>query len=793
VAWHSTVTREILTSGHRSDDSEYEGETSVIPGISEEEVDQNTQKIMEASNLKMFQGIDIDEEVNKQLPAQPQTEGIVLHEPGLDSEEIEASDKEEHEYEYDPSVPTSTFAPFPSEIPETEEEFIAMMTESQEQQSKKTQQDDKSVPLIQSRTSEDLDTGEMASIHSRSPIAENLTYDDSEEDEEYVPKQSHFRSDIITSPVKARHDESKDIEGHRSPTVESSSIPGDSPIAISSGESNPSSSIASSEDTEIATKPIEQTIQSPGSEIPHISHQDADDKNEDDYILQASHLQPDPISEPPIQNLTINENSGPSPTANTDSISVTESRKNDLEIKPPSASTYLEPPQSSPETYELSDTDTLHITKESSGNSSIREISEDEAGIPHSESVKFDGQLQEHAYLSDLIHTPVVEDQEQFQHESSEEEHSADEPGNRLGVSSDLNRNSQFYSSVSDYFDDYAEDENHESLNMTRTRSSGSLSTGSFSLNSERRSSRMSDRTESLTNQSLSQFSEVQSNAESTKEVEPGEPQLNSALSINMGHWRPNTESFRDQFINGSAVVPPLPKLDNYTRNSNGEIVEDMHSIPESSNEQPVSTGDEKDTSMISSFDTSTEIEQTQSKALYDDVYKTDSDSAIPVHIPLATLNSRDDSIKSNHFQVHSSSSTTSLSIPRQSQELPKRKPSTYHFQNIVTLKDSQQRIKKYKEAREEEANIQTGLEIWISQALDGSEVVHYKGNKNTHVKQAYAEASNFSKRYTNMNMGSLLQKGRVLQGTSSQTAHSFAKGAKGIFSRGKKIIKNEK
>jgi hypothetical protein len=746
---------------------------------------------MEASKLKMFQGTDIDEDVNKQLPAQPQTEGIVLHEPGLDSEEIEASDKEKHEYEYGPSVPTSTFAPFPSEIPETEEEFIAMMTESQKQQSKKTQQDDKSVPLVQSPTSDDLRTGDMMSMHSRSPIADNLTYDDSDEDEEYVPRQSHFRSDVITSPVKARQNESKDIEDNRS-AVESSLIPGNSPIAISSGESNSSSSVASSEDGEIATKPIEQTIQLPGSEIPHISHQDADDKNEDDYMAQASHLQPDSVTEPPMQDLTIEEDSQPSPREKDDSVSATEIKK-DLEIMPPSASTYLEPPQSSPEMYELSDTDTLHITKESSGNSSIREISKEEAGIPHSESAKFDGQLQEHAYLSDLIHTPVVENREQFQHESSEEEHSADEPGNRLGASSDLNRNSQFYSSVSDYFDDYAEDENHESLNMTRTRSSGSLSTGSFSLNSERRSSRMSDRTESLTNQSLSQFSEVQSNAESTKEVEAGEPQLNSALSINMGHWRPNTESFRDKFINGSAVVPPLPKLDNYTRNSNGEIVEDMLSIPESSNEQPVSTGDEKDTSMISSFDTSTEIEQTKSKALYEDVYKTDSDSAIPVHIPLGTLNSRDDSIKSNHFHVHSSSSTTSLSIPGQSQELPKRKACTYHFQNIVTLKDPQQRIKKYKEAREEEANIETGLEIWISQALDGSEVVHYKDIKNTHVKQAYAEASNFSKRHTNMNMGSLLQKGRVLQGTSSQTAHSFAKGAKGIFSRGKRIIKNEK
>lgn len=706
--------------------------------------------------------------------AQPkQVETYVLEEPAFDSEDIEEDDQThragEPEYEYDPNVATSVFAPFPSELPETEEEFIAMMKDAEQKQKSSDTQ------TLNGRSDEGSDIQEITlptspihlKVHNESnvvpnsPIDQDLTYSEEEEEHEYVPKKGHFHSEIIVSPVKATNGSPEESSSHsisEMPELTNTGLDRSDSFEVVHNEPIP---------------PVDAMITDDYVQNEQYHSVDADD--EDDHAV------------PHGSEITSHDQESVPSSMN----------KNNLVIDASNSNLNLEPPQHSPAAFELSDTDTLHIHETNdallSGGSSIREISKEEAAaklssIPHSDSARFaNEQLEEHAYLSDLIHTPIVDDSlEHFQPVERDDNDEQD-----LEVPNDSSRNSQFYSSVSDYFDDYADEEHHHdglSLAKSRSRSSGSLSTGSFSLHSEHRSSKMSDRTASFTNQSISQLSEMQSIAESSKDVDNGgETQLNSALSINMGHWRPNTDSFRDQFINGSSVTPPLPKLDNYTRTSTGGILED-----ESGN---YDSHTEKDTSILSSTnDSCSEVElPPQSRNLKDGVYKTDSDTFLPVHIPISTFDSSMDAKAGGHFQEHLSDTSSHPSPMGKSTESKaplKRAAVGYSVKNISTLKDPQQRITKYREARQEEANIETALELWISQVLDKVEVVSYKSNVTSHVKQAYAEASNFSRKHTNM--GSLLKR-RVIQETSSQTAHSFAKGAKGIFSRGRKIIKNEK
>lgn len=743
---------------------------------------------------------DIISQDTEQSPTTTDPTGYMLNETEFDSDDIE--DTSGSGIHYDPNVATSTFAPFPSEMPETEEEFIAMMTKSQEQDSTAHSGDQQFnnektlTPVRGSPSMGNLEISQQIRPDPKSPIAQDIVYSDSEE-EEYVPRQSHFRSEVISSPVKEANRTSKDQEdgislGSRKPQTSDVERPNSegsnqqpATATSASGYVGSPQTMSSTESADLQILEEPEFVESEGHRLS--AAEDEDYEEVEEYVPHRHHYQPEVEDEcvPPIEQVSV----GADQYATSPSALPTTMNHKDLSIEPVSAGVDLEQPQMSPSVYELSDTDTLHINEPNNGSadSSLQEISKDTslpgpevAGIPNSGSMN--NHLEEHAYLSDLIHTPVIDENESQFSKSSESQ------GN-LGAVYD-NRSSQFYSSVSDYFADYADEENHEGLTVQRTRSSGSLSTGSFSLHSgAHRSSKMSDRTASFT-QSISHLSDLQS----TKEHETGESNLNPALSINMGHWRPNTESFRNQFINDSAAIPPLPQLDNYARNPKGEIVEDARSLAsETANnenahaESPNFGSDEKDTSMLSTFDSSAELEQPDTHGNKDGVYKTDSETILPIHIPVGTF----DSSSGNYFQEHlSSSGSLPLNVESQAKEIRKRKPVSYSVKSISTLKDATARIQKYRDARQEEANCDTGLEIWITQALEKADLVNYQSNVTSHVKQAYAEASNFSKRHTNM--GSLLQKRRVME-TSSQTAQSLAKGARGIFTRGKKIIKNEK
>ena len=683
-------------------------------------------------------------------------EGYILEEDSFHSDDLEDKGAEDaqhvpahtdEDFYYDPNVATSAFEPFPSEMPETEEEFMAMM------EAQKQAHEESTVEGATSHDAETIKSGGSLPSHNAGPVSEQKeeeetndgndddvnnnnddedAYNDGDDEyDDYVPKQSHFRSEFIKSPEKESF------------------------------------------------------------EVPHPLESDTDEVEDQPQEAEADNARTNDI---PIIVEPVHE-----PVAESSA-------------------------ETSAEHYDVSDTDTLHINDSNvqSKGSSIREITRDQAEadggftsatIPNSDSIP--ANLEEHAYLSDLINSPIPMDEDAEQ--SNVEHYYVDDS---LDVPKE-NRDSQFYSSVSDYFDDYAdEDQSRDQLDLTksRSRSSGSLSTGSYSL-SEHRSSKLSDRTPSLTNRSF-QISEVQSVAGSTRDLDMEQQQkqqpqlshsqsqsqsqqpeangqLNSALSINMGHWRPNTESYRDQFINDSAVIPPLPKLDTYTRNSMGEIVEDTSSIApvvtNDSNHLSVSGSQGRNMSMLSEMESSFEV-QPPSQSLKEGVYTTPSDTVLPIHIPIDTLSSSNTDFFKEHLSTSSLTTEDHEEEPPQQptvqqRELGKTKPVSYNVKTIASLTDPKQRIKQYQGAREEEANIDTGLEIWISHALDKVEVVSYKSSNTSHVKKAYAEASNFSRRHTNM--GSLLHKRRVIQETS-QTAHSFAKGAKGIFSRGRKMIKNE-
>lgn len=411
--------------------------------------------------------------------------------------------------------------------------------------------------------------------------------------------------------------------------------------------------------------------------------------------------------------------------------------------------------------------------------------------------------LQENAYLGELINTPDP-DVQKF------------EPAETEGASNKEVRDSIFYSSANDYFDDYQDDDeedediNTEDINeaneetneeekadeadytnesnkepdttqesneLSKTisnASSGSLSTGGVSIRSEGyRFSKLSEKSLASDVQSFNYSvdnsfnnSSINNEDETNEENEDKITSLNPAMSINFGQWRPNTESFRDQFISDSSTtnptaVPPIPILDNYTRNSNGEIVEDINSV----------VGSIDASSMVGSESLVEAKEFGKGES-----YRTDSNSLIATHIPLDSSDSA--SKDTSHLFQESKSST------------PKKLKKSYNMKQISTLDKSTTRIERYRKARVEEANIDTGLNEWISFALEKVEVVTYSTSVSSkHVKQAYAEAASISHQgRRHNNLGSILNKSRVFHETSN-TAQSFAKG---IFSRGKKIIKND-
>lgn len=462
---------------------------------------------------------------------------------------------------------------------------------------------------------------------------------------------------------------------------------------------------------------------------------------------------------------------------------------------------------------DVSDTDTLHIhDPEEQSSPSIEEIRRELSNTSLHDLTHDNTYFHEHAYLGSLINTPEPEDENEakFQPQDEKNDEANDAAPRTL---------SQYYSSVNDYFDDYADTSDNENLKVNRdsrasVQSSGSLSTGSFSIKSESRYrySKASDRDSSFNHSnsdvhSLNPAQQLLADNASTNETDqtPKDTNLNPALSINFGHWRPDTDSFRDQFISGTA--PPLPQIDNYTRNSMGEIIEDRGSIIEKDKELDSSNdkGEDHEKSLDSLGNTMSTSETDNHSTLSEpkpvgESYKTESNSVLPLHIPLGS----NESTELNPGQYfHEKLAATETNLPKED-EVPKDVPSTtklnitkisgnkrtnYSIKLISSISDPAKRIESLRNAREEEANLNLGLNEWLVFAKSSAGVETYKSNvHNSHVAQAYADASTMSRKHTLNNVGSFLHKRRVFQDTSSH-AQSLAKG---IFTRGKKMLKND-
>lgn len=631
------------------------------------------------------------------------------------------------------------------------------------------------------------------SSHDDEDIALKVQDSEDEDDDEYIPTANRFKSSLLeeTKP------KSSEMEKEKEEDEECQEVQEIEPLQ--------------------APKEVEREIEADSS-IEEIGHQTIQQPAEELY--QGEELQQQ------VHQLPTTSHGTP--------VEMRESPNTDRQ-------NFLTPSTSSRQDWgDVSDTDTLHIhDPEDPGSPSIEEIRRELSNTSlHDQPSQLE--FNEHAYLGSLINTPEVDENEgQFQ---STESHLLDEDDDQVGVlDSSKNKEvvndnkpprtiSQYYSSVNDYFDDYADTSDNEipSSKIRDSRaslqSSGSLSTGSFSIRSESRY-RYSKNSDSLNHSTSEVHSMVPDNASQSESVKNqpsgGETHLNPALSINFGHWRPDTDSFRDQFISGTA--PPLPKLDNYTRNSMGEIVEDRGSIVEKEkeldtasdagadisreNENDDEAKDAKHDKSLDSIENTISTTDTDSNSVLAEPknvesYKTESNSILPLHIPLNTPDSKDQP-QGQYF--HEKLINTDTNLPSQDTsavanvtassklhitKISGNKRTNYNMKQISAISDPARRIDSLRNARTEEANLELGLSDWILHARSSPSVELYKSNvHNSHVAQAYADASTMARKHTlTNNVNSFLHKRRVFQDTSS-TAQSLAKG---IFTRGKKMLKND-
>ncbi|KAH3683491.1 hypothetical protein WICPIJ_005539 [Wickerhamomyces pijperi] len=505
----------------------------------------------------------------------------------------------------------------------------------------------------------------------------------------------------------------------------------------------------------------------------------------------------------------------------------------------------------------------------SSSSSSIREITREEFDNSGAVRAVTDEQgFMEHAYLGSLISTPDIGGVERFETSEAhrvdagkineilnsklrDDTEKVEAEGKREVKGSDL-RDSKFYHSIDDYVEDFTdepleelsereeereEDQEETSPNSSQhiqdsnylspsqfqaptfddtdrhysfssMQSTGSLSTGTYSIQSEsgQKSTKVNDnRTASFTNgsipeipsplkstgqeeldQDLDEREEIQLQDEEARAEEAEEKNemdyddmmsLNTTMSINYGHWRPDTDTFRDQFVN--SAPPPIPEIANYTVDSNGEVVKDSKSV----SDRTINESDEINSSISTLVDPVAKLRG--------EVYHTDSNSSIPLHIPLT--HSPRPSIETDSPSMFHEINQIPLVSSSSSTTLKKDKPTTYQFRKIIQSDSTPvpKKIESLQQARSDESNYDSGLSIWISYALEPIEVIPYESKVTQHVKDAYAEANIALKKNGNRGsstVGSFIGKSgsRVLH-ESRDLGQVFAKG---IFSRGKKIMK---
>lgn len=324
------------------------------------------------------------------------------------------------------------------------------------------------------------------------------------------------------------------------------------------------------------------------------------------------------------------------------------------------------------------------------------------------------------------------------------------------------------------YADSEGEEENTDvaGLNFdTFSSSSGSLSTGNWSISSEKF---VADASQNLERTA----SEI-----STPSFVAG--------SINLGHWRPETETHRDEFINNlsdrESTVFKTQQSDNETiDNVSSTSVEDLqhsdHSTIHSGFssgvlERPTQDGVFQEQSHHSNTSNIINESSEEEDALKDESFDS---SAISTH---ALQN------------LHSSKSA----IPESSEMRP-----TYDLTRILALQNPDDKMIKLRDARNQEFTYQTGLMEWLSGQL--TKVDNYNVEQEVlgpHARKAYEnvntgayhapshQLSDLARKHSiNFGGGSLLHKKLVHKLAVREKVSETGSLAKGLFGR-KKRAKN--
>lgn len=328
--------------------------------------------------------------------------------------------------------------------------------------------------------------------------------------------------------------------------------------------------------------------------------------------------------------------------------------------------------------------------------------------------------------------------------------------------------------------------------------STGSLSTGRMTISPS----------VSNVNNKLNDIEGINESNNGTDEISR-KTSLLSVNTINLGGWKPNTNNYRDQFINlndNESHFNLNTNDSNYlkftkVRSSSGVVFDNASrtssvSIPETVDVILPSIHEHSDTE--SNFDTalneslSNSIEESDKTTTTDpEAHKAKSSQRysslldnIDIPIDARTEISQMHKISDNQNDGKRVASLESTASGRTLSAI-KGKPK-YNWKTIMAVSQPIDRIKLFKEALEEESNYDTGLHIWINATLkssDGATIMHI----GKIASEAYQNAPhNDLRRHI-----SIRSKVSIMKDKVETSGHQASSLGKRFLSRGKKFIRS--
>ncbi|KAI5970062.1 hypothetical protein CANMA_000886 [Candida margitis] len=336
--------------------------------------------------------------------------------------------------------------------------------------------------------------------------------------------------------------------------------------------------------------------------------------------------------------------------------------------------------------------------------------------------------------------------------------------------------------------------------------SSGSLSTGKLSLESKT-------------------FQKPDTN--------DGDDDLNSRrvsqATLSLGNWVPNTDSYRNKFINDNDNESTInfdsdaaSKYNKFTkaRTPSGlaDVVSNASSIsvPETidaampsiqedtDDEQPQdSFGDTKSTDKLEPFMTQDSLfepkpyqkpvfgEERLTPANSKDHLPQKYTSLLPTGQRKASDGTGEVSIQSRTVSTNSNSTTVVTTAPTTSSmtEFKTGKYPVSNWKAIVTISQPVDRIAAFKKALADEAEYETGLQYWLNYTLKQSPDV----NSNIHIGRIASQAYQNAPHNELRRHGSLRSKVNVMKDKVEGTGSTASNFGKKLFSRSRKFISGDK